>query len=142
MLSRALRRHLQQLPALDTGLGQTERLALEALRELGPMTTAALFAELMNHREPLPYLGDLMFWWLLQPLLQAKQPLLESGPGNGWRECRLNLSPTGRAVLDGEAHWLDLSPPARWVGGVEVPGDGTSWCYDAASDGIARRPEH
>lgn len=139
MLARALHRHLKQLPALDTGLGLTERLALEALRESGPTSTTDLFAELMDHREPLPYLGDLMFWWLLQPLIRNERPLLTATGGNGWRQQQLALTADGHAVLDGKTNWLDLNPPERWVGGVRIPGDGTGWCYDAGTDSVTMR---
>lgn len=100
MMGRALARHLQELPAADTGLGLTERLALEIVRDHGPLPVGKAFSLLMREYEPLPYLGDLMFWWLLQPLIDAPQPLLiVSDNQEEWPHRQLALTERGRGVL-------------------------------------------
>ncbi|EWH03395.1 DUF1835 domain-containing protein [Halomonas sp. BC04] len=54
MMGRALARHLQELPAADTGLGLTERLVLEIVRDHGPLSVGKAFSLLMREYEPCP----------------------------------------------------------------------------------------
>lgn len=121
MMGRALARHLQERPAEESGLGLTERLTLEIVRDHGPLSVGKAFSYLMREYEPLPYLGDLMFWWLLQPLLAAPQPLLAiSETHREWPHRLLALTERGRAVMEGRSKRLtgDVS------GGDVTPG---SW---------------
>ncbi|PMR74482.1 DUF1835 domain-containing protein [Billgrantia endophytica] len=121
MMGRALARHLQELPAPDTGLGLTERLTLDIVRDHGPLPVGKAFSYLMREYEPLPYLGDLMFWWLLQPLISAPQPALEiSDTQREWPHRRLAITELGRAILKGQRSWLDITTNERWVGGIRV----------------------
>ncbi|MDW5377745.1 DUF1835 domain-containing protein [Halomonas sp. HP20-15] len=102
MMGRALARHLQERPAPDTGLGLTERLTLEIVRDHGPLTVGQAFSWLMREYEPLPYLGDLMFWWLLQPLIATPQAPLEIGDTHKeWPHRQLALTARGRGLLEG-----------------------------------------
>ena len=64
----AIARHLQQLPDEKSGLSLTEELSLKAL-EAGPKTAGELFRQMMLQDEPLPYLGDLMYWFELKLLV-------------------------------------------------------------------------
>ncbi|EWH03396.1 hypothetical protein [Halomonas sp. BC04] len=49
----------------------------------------------------MPYLGDLMFWWLLQRLIDAPQPLLiVSNNQEEWPHRQLALTERGRDLLD------------------------------------------
>lgn len=122
MLGRALARHLQELPDAASGLGLTERLTLAIVRDRGPLPVGEAFAYLMRDYEPLPYLGDLMFWWLLQPLIAAPRPALAiTEPHRDWPHRRLALTALGRALLEGERHWLDQASGERWVGGIRIP---------------------
>ncbi|MBD3896493.1 DUF1835 domain-containing protein [Halomonas sp. ML-15] len=121
MMGRALERHLQELPEEDTGLGLTEKLTLRIVRDHGPLPVGRAFALLMREYEPLPYLGDLMFWWLLQPLMAEPRPLLEiSDTHEEWPHRQLALTALGQAVLEGQHHWLDHASGERWVGGVRI----------------------
>ncbi|MBA2780281.1 DUF1835 domain-containing protein [Billgrantia kenyensis] len=100
MMGRALARHLQEWPAEDDGLGLTERLTLVIVRDHGPLPVGKTFSYLMREYEPLPYLGDLMFWWLLQPLIAGPEPLLAiSEIQREWPHRRLELTVRGRTVL-------------------------------------------
>jgi len=78
-----------------------------------------VFAELMAKREPLPFLGDMMFHALLRPLIDGPNPLLiETETDREWPRRELVLTPLGARVLDGDAYWLDHAGHERWVGGV------------------------
>ena len=58
----------------------TKRLLLRVLASHGELPAGRVFTQLMQQDEPLPYLGDMMFHALLQPLLHAPHPLLREGP--------------------------------------------------------------
>ncbi|GAB2797721.1 DUF1835 domain-containing protein [Halomonas shantousis] len=121
MMCRGLERHRQELPDPHTGLGLTERLTLEIVRDHGPLTVGQAFAYLMREYEPLPYLGDLMFWWLIQPLITAPEPAMDiSDTHQEWPQRRLALTELGRDVLAGRRNWLDYVPGERWVGGIRI----------------------
>ncbi|MCG7599334.1 hypothetical protein MHM84_06015 [Halomonas sp. McH1-25] len=75
----------------------------------------------MREYEPLPYLGDLMFWWLIQPLTTAPEPAMAlSSTDKEWPQRRLLLTDLGREMLEGRRNWLDYAPGERWVGGIRI----------------------
>lgn len=133
LLAPALLRQLQELPGAQDGLSLTERLALTCLADTGPMAFGQVFAELMAKREPLPFLGDMMFHALLRPLIDGKQPLLtESETQLEWPRRVLVLTPLGRQVLSGQAYWPEHASHARWVGGTCIRPGEPHWAIDQA----------
>ncbi len=133
LLAPALLRQLQELPGIRDGLSLTERLALTCIAEAGPIPFGRVFAELMGKREPLPYLGDMMFHALLRPLIDGEQPLLiETGQDLDWPRRELTLTPLGHRVLSGDAYWLDHASHERWVGGVCLRPGRPHWAADGA----------
>ncbi|MFK0310720.1 DUF1835 domain-containing protein [Pseudomonas sp. NPDC090233] len=133
-LRAALARQLQELPGVNDGLSLTERLLLRILAQKGEMPAGRVFAQLMMHDEPLPYLGDQMFHVLLQPLIHAPLPLLLEGPGEAWAQRPLRLTELGQSILNGQANWLDQAPPPRWVGGVLVNAEHMPWVVSGNGD--------
>lgn len=132
MLGKALERHLQQLPGQQDGLGLTERLSLQVLQQQGPLTAGQVFRALMMEREPLPYLGDMMFWWLLQPLLTGEAPLLQIEDHQpDWPQRILQLTARGEAVLRGDADGFSVRATPYWVGGVKLIPTKAHWRYHA-----------
>lgn len=127
LLGRALARQLQELPGANDGLSLTERLLLRILASRGELPAGRVFAQLMMQDEPLPYLGDMMFHVLLQPLIHAPHPLLLEGPGESWAQRPLRLTALAEQVLAGQAHWLDHNPAQRWVGGVLIDAADKPW---------------
>lgn len=131
LLAPALRRQLQELPGARDGLSLTERLALQYLAEVGPTPFARVFAELMAKREPLPYLGDMMFHALMRPLIDGASPLLtESDSHLPWPGRTLALTPLGHRVLSGSEYWPDHASHERWVGGVQIVPGQPHWTID------------
>ncbi|MET3053102.1 DUF1835 domain-containing protein [Pseudomonas alkylphenolica] len=131
LLAPALLRQLQELPGLSDGLSLSERLSLQIIAELGEVPFGRVFAELMAKREPLPYLGDMMFHALLRPLIDAPTPLItETQPELEWPKRTLKLTALAERVLAGEAYWLDQSAPERWVGGVRLLAGQGHWALD------------
>lgn len=134
----ALLRHLQELPGLDDGLGLTERLTLAMLAE-ETMTGGQLFRKLQLETEPLPYLGDLMYWSFLSDLENADDPAIETevtAQPQVWPDRKILLTPLGEQLAAGRADFQSHGPRARWVGGVEVSSRAAPWRWDR----VAMRP--
>ncbi len=122
LMARALQRHLAELPDPHTGLGLTASLALQLLSETDNLTAGKLFGRYMREMEPLPWLGDLMFWAIIRELTDTWKPLIEIASDNSeWPLKVLSITPTGRHVLKGEIDALTLMKQPRWVGGILIP---------------------
>ena len=133
----ALRRHLQELPWLEDGLSLTERLTLQILADSESLTAGRTFGLLTQQREPLPYLGDSMYWHVLRTLSQSPQPLItvrSNSAAEPWHQRQLRLTDWGQAILNGEAHRLQAGGIDRWVGGVQLLSGQPLWCWDEARD--------
>jgi hypothetical protein len=114
-LGRAVRRHCQELPWLRTGLSLTERLILQLLAE-APLTLNQTWYRLMMEREPLPWLSDLLFRFIIENMKRVEAPVFTGrfeGEDHHWPKERLTLTPLGHAVLAGQVDWMSLRPPAR-----------------------------
>ena len=127
LLAGALRRLFQDLPWTGDGLALTERLSLRAVAE-GANTPGQAFRRLYDSLEPMPFLGDLMYWPILQALAVAAEPALTRF--ESWRDP-VSLTAFGRALLDGQADWTVVNGVDRWLGGVHVVGGGQVWRWDA-----------
>jgi len=165
LMQSAVLRMLQELPWKTDGLSLTQRLALELVqREQGReqeqgstegVGRRRLFCFLTAETEPLPYLGDLMFFSVLDELCQAREPALvllegevEAGdvkPGEveskdvkqdevKQKEVnkRYRLTSVGQQLLAQQINWRDCGPQVRWLGGVEIHRLGEGWCWDSA----------
>jgi hypothetical protein len=130
-LAPALLRQLQELPGIQDGLSLTERLSLQIVQASGPVTYGKVFAELMAGSEPLPYLGDLMFYAALQPLIATAKPLLtESDAHLAWPRRVLTLTELGHLTLNGKSYWPDHATHERWVGGVCIHPGQPHWAIE------------
>jgi hypothetical protein len=161
-LKAALMRHLEQFPALDTGLSRTERQILE-LVGTGIQQPIDLFLA-DQRREEHPFMGDTTFWWYVQDLGAGPQPLLTRADGCGLRlpaesssraefaAQTLALTEHGQRVVQRQADRLSLKPIDRWLGGVHLQGQQVPWRWDhqhrriiggspALSDGALSRSE-
>ena len=131
-MAAALRRHLQELPWTGDGLSLTQRLALLGLRD-GPRTAGEIFTKLHVVTEPLPFLGDLMFWAVLRELIAlADAPVAVDAADVDlpWHRRRLALTAAGQAILAGRLDLLALAPPVRWLGGVRLDPATPCWRWD------------
>ena len=122
IMSRAFERHIQELPSLHNNCSLTEELTLQILHERGSLTGKQLFQLLTREYEPLPYLGDLMYWHALTPLLFGKDPLLDlSGTiDTTLGEQTISISKSGIAVLQGEKKLKIPVQHSRSFGGIRV----------------------
>ncbi|WPN96456.1 DUF1835 domain-containing protein [Pseudomonas sp. MUP55] len=138
-LAPALLRQLQELPGTQDGLSLTERLALSYIADTGPVPFGRVFAELMAKREPLPFLGDMMFHALLRPLIDGDQPLLvETETHLEWPRRGLAVTALGLEVLDANAYWPDHSSHIRWVGGICIEPGRPHWTVDKDAQPVWR----
>jgi hypothetical protein len=115
-----------------TGLSLTESLILQLLAE-EPLTVNQIWYRLMMEREPIPWLSDLLFRFIVENMKRVQEPPFIGrfdGADHRWPEERLSITPLGRAVLAGEVDWMSLRPPARWLGGVSIPQAPPCWRWD------------
>ena len=73
--------------------------------------------------EPLPFMGDLMFWAMLREMASVASPpvMIDAATGERrWPDRVLSLTPVGERLLAGTLDWMSLDPPERWLGGVRI----------------------
>jgi hypothetical protein len=131
-LGAALHRHLQELPAVDNGLGLTQQLLLATLAEHSPMPAGRLVGTVMQ-RDPLPGLGDTGYEYQLRELEKVREPLLvrtSAGTPGIWRHDELDITERGRALLAGKLQLAAAELPERWVGGVRLAPGQRNWHWD------------
>jgi hypothetical protein len=131
-LAPALRRHLEELPATDTGLNRTERGILEALD-----ARDSDFSELQSlcqEGEERRWLTDVILWDVLRRLAAGRAPLVSLPPdaAPAWpppRGAPIRITPMGRDVLLGRRDWIAENGIDRWVGGVHLE-RGNVWRWE------------
>jgi hypothetical protein len=129
-LAGALRRHLEEFPSVFNGLSRSEWQALAALA-----AGAASFDELFRatqRMEERVFMGDSSFLRVLRELAAPPLPLLdlEPAPSGSLRALRVQLTATGRQVLEGAADWVRIRGIDRWLGGVHLAGREAAWRWD------------
>jgi hypothetical protein len=124
----ALRRHLEDFPAIANGLARTERQILTAL-EGGARSAHEIFAA-CGDMEERRYMGDLTFWTILRRLTRGRTPLMAtdgSFPPDRPPSGTFTLTPAGGDVLHGHADHLALNGIDRWMGGVHLTDGRYRW---------------
>jgi len=136
----ALRRHLRELPAMRNGMSLTQQIVLTVLGQ-GPARMGRIFRELMLNLDPLPWLGDTMFFHILDDMLRAEEPairIVTEAAIEEWPRREIALTAAGEAVLAGERDYMNLAPPERWVGGVPIRPGRPVWRYDHETDRVVQ----
>jgi hypothetical protein len=140
-LSTAVRRLLEELPDLESGLSRTERQLLEPLRE-EPRTPPELFLE-NQAREEAPFAGDAWIWRCLTelgPLVATADgdplpPPPPRGEPRAFAAAGVGLTGLGRDVLAGNADRVEAAGIDRWLGGTHL-GAGPDWRWDPAAGSV------
>lgn len=126
----AFARMLEEYPGAQDGLGRIERNGLLAVRD-GALTPGLAFRH-YQQTEPLPFLGDLGFFYRLEALGRGASPLIHGLPAGGiaraaqsnmtveYTETLIELTDTGHAALEGRADFVKLNGIDRWIGGVHL----------------------
>jgi hypothetical protein len=131
-LRAALLRLLEEYPASSHGLSRSMHQALGIIAA-GEASPARAFGRFQQCEEAL-FMGDSVFWDILNEMIEADHPLLTTSDGKmvGMPPSdtqSLHLTRTAQRVLDGALNWLDLNPPTRWIGGVRLDHQ-TAWWRD------------
>ncbi len=137
LMQTAVKRMLLELPWITDGLSLTERLALSIVKQDGSITRQRLFHFLLSEAEPQPFLGDIMFYSVLDGLSQAKQPALTISMDNQGEE-KYSLTNVGDQLLANCLNWVDLAPLQRWMGGQEIKPGAKNWYWNPE----VNRPEY
>jgi hypothetical protein len=129
-LGPALRRLLEEYPAVGDGLSRTER-RLISMAAHAPVQLLAAFRRM--HDGEVYYITDGSFVRLVHELAHAATPLaassLSSMPAVGIPDGTLSITQAGLAVLEGRADRIALCGIDRWVGGVHLTSPGV-WRWD------------
>jgi hypothetical protein len=134
----AVRRALEEYPSTVNGLSRSEHQALAAFAAGAPdLVSAFLSTQQMEHDV---FMGDGIFFRLVQGLADAPRPLLqlEPVPGHGPHRQAAALTALGRDVLAGRADHARLNGLDRWVGGVHLRGRDPAWRWDADAGLVAQ----
>ncbi len=128
----ALQRHIRELPWLSDGLALSERITLHILAEQGTLDAPTLFYHWYTCvYEPLPFMGDSSYWLMLESLANAPSPAITLQKGSEKKvDWRVSMTPYGRQLLNGQAHWLAQNPLERWWGGTHNRSDQGIWHWD------------
>jgi hypothetical protein len=137
-IATALRRHLEQFPAVDSGLSRTERQALSVLRERGSLPGRRLFAAVQGQEEQI-FMGDGSFYRLMADLASVRHPLIQISDTAQLSLGEVAITEAGRNVIGGRADHIKLNGIDRWLGGVHLKGDEAQWRWDRASARITAR---
>ena len=140
-LAPALRRFLEEYPAVGSGLPRTEREILRRLTD-GPRETRDVFSAF--HRDGEAFLiADAPFRDRLDGLAEPPAALIAI-EGDASDETfavlpkgPIALTDMGRKVLDGAVDWLAIREFDRWLGGVHVDRDNL-WRWNEAAGRIER----
>jgi hypothetical protein len=102
--------------------------------ESAPLDGAALF-DATQSLEPRPFIGDSSLFTVVHRLADARVPLVAIEPpsaGMDLRGATIQLTTTGRQVLDGSRDAVALNGIDEWKGGVHLSGrDRSPWRWDA-----------
>jgi len=140
-LAAALGRHLEEFPAVGSGLSRSEREAITAIEE-GHVTPVAAFLEVAKKQTSI-FLGDIIFYSYLERLSGRKNALVTWKDGSAvvsptaqsareFVDGELAVTPLGRDVLAGKRDWQTINTQTRWLGGVEIAPGGKGWRWDAS----------
>jgi hypothetical protein len=125
-------RVLEQLPALHDGLGEPERLMLEALASGEELNVRAVSAHVhLQTKLPSYYWPwEVVSWRLSQGREPAIKTWRKHHPEHADGEHWFQITDVGRELLAGKRHWMELATEPYWVGGVEIDPAKPHWCWD------------
>ncbi|HEY3231594.1 MAG TPA: hypothetical protein VGJ87_20360 [Roseiflexaceae bacterium] len=150
-LRAALLRHLEQFPAVESGLSRTEQQILEAVAA-GSQKPAEIFLT-EQEKEASAFMGDSWLWDYIAALCDTHDPLLRRADGGPFTlpseqdhpeeffAQTLELTERGRAVLAGQADRI-RDGIDRWRGGVHLHGPDAAWRWDRQQRQIVRWASH
>jgi RNA polymerase sigma factor (sigma-70 family) len=127
-LAGALRRHLEEFPAVHDGLARTDRQLLQLIA--GGTTRLGDLFPAIHRLERQFFIGDSSFLVRLRRLADGPRPLarVQEGGEQWWRTGSVTLTDDGRDVLAGRADGVRLAGGIdEWRGGVHLTGGDAGW---------------
>lgn len=124
-LQAAIRRFLQDYPWSSDGLSLSERRLLQSLDALSGAADALALFHAAAEREDAPFWADAGVAWMLSTLAREPHPLVRVSPAvptTVLKGLAIELTHTGRDVLESSADALALRGINRWMGGVHLHG--------------------
>lgn len=134
----ALRRHLEQLPAVDSGLSRTETQVLSVLRDQGSVSGPQLFVAVQRMEEQV-FMGDVSFYRIVADLSRVQHPLVQISDTPHRALGEVTITATGQEILESRKDQLALNGIDRWLGGVHLTSSETAWRWDRVAQRIVRR---
>jgi len=131
-IASALRRHLEQFPSVDCGLSRTERQALSALHEGGPLSGRRLFVAVQRLEEQI-FMGNVSFYRQMEELSSVRHPLVRISDTAQLGLGEVTITDAGRNVVESRADHIELNGIDRWLGGVHLQGQTAAWRWDRTS---------
>lgn len=117
------RRLLEEYPSTRNGLSRSQQEVLQAVAA-GNATFDEIYTAVSAMEDPV-FLGD----WPVQRRLAELAPLALETDGERYR-----MTPLGRALLAGQADWLETRGGIDvWIGGVHLEGS-APWRWDAEAN--------
>lgn len=144
-LADSLRAHLARFPSVRNGLGRVENKALELINK-GNTDFISLYSE-YEDEDPIYGFGNLHFFNELRRVANVHDPLLvirdvdevqiedSAGP---IIKASVEITDTGRLILTGEQHFIDLNGIDLWLGGVHLKNNGPGWRWDEQNRALQR----
>jgi len=137
-LEQAVRRMLQELPGVTSGLARTQHQILHAINE-GVVEPRLLFGA-VEKMEEAAFMGDWSFWVWLDGMAKSPAALIENFEGafapdmsedefKAYVSSKLRLTALGLQILAGGADYADTARIDRWVGGTHLTNDAL-WRWD------------
>ena len=137
-LKPALLSHLARFPSVQNGLGRIEQCGLQLVNK-GFKKFTDLFPRFIDE-QPVYGLGDLQLYGALQQLSNARVPLLKNGGSinpEKVRDSAYEITAEGKAVLNGEADYVELNGIDAWLGGVHLT-DNNLWRWAETKQELIR----
>lgn len=138
-LAVAMTRHLQEFPAIATGLSRFEGQLLGALED-GPQDLLSSYHASHHDHEEAIFLGDTVFAWHVSRLSQGDHALVRGLDGRpidppdalspAYWEQRIMLTPLAERIIAGDVDRVAAAGIDRWLGGVYLHGYHVSWRWD------------
>lgn len=136
-LADAFARLMREYPARANGLSETQTHALVAIAK--GLTRAGAVYGRVSDEELRPFLGDTVFWSLIDALVHCAHPPLafvEPPNGSSFAQRELALTDYGARVLAGDADLMAGNSIDRWIGGVHLRSGDRDWRYDARTNAV------
>lgn len=145
----AITRHLEELPGVHTGLTRTETFILDMIQD-GVSTPAALFETFEEHEEA-AFMGDWVFWRILDALAAGAAPFVaglrikpfspqfSDEQREAYLTSELKLTGLGVTSLTGRKDAIAFRRLDRWMGGVHLT-NANCWRWDAANRRLVPPP--